>query len=194
MKEVAKSVLQSFLLLLTMTVITGVIYPVAVTAVAQAVFKHQANGSLVRDAKGKVFGSELLGQQFSQDKYFYSRPSATGSYAYNAAGSCGSNLGPTNQDLLKLVRERTDKLRRNHPNADGKIPTDLVTASSSGLDPHISVESAEFQIARVANARGLGFALVKSMVQRETEPRQYNIFGEPRVNVLKLNLALDKLK
>lgn len=177
-----------------MTVITGVIYPVAVTAVAQAVFKHQANGSLVRDAKGKVFGSELLGQQFSQDKYFYSRPSATGSYAYNAAGSCGSNLGPTNQDLLKLVRERTDKLRRNHPNADGKIPTDLVTASSSGLDPHISVESAEFQIARVANARGLGFALVKSMVQRETEPRQYNIFGEPRVNVLKLNLALDKLK
>lgn len=194
MKEVAKSVLQSFLLLLIMTVINGVFYPVAVTALAQAVFKHQANGSLIRDSKGQVLGSELLGQQFSQDKYFYSRPSATGSYAYNAAGSCGSNLGPTNQDLLKLVQERADRLRRSDPNTDGKIPTDLVTASSSGLDPHISVESAEFQIARVANARGLSFERVKSLVQRETEPRQCNVFGEPRVNVLKLNLALDKLK
>ena len=176
-----------------MTVITGVIYPAVITLAAQVLFPHQANGSLIRDTNGRVIGSELLGQQFSQDKYFQSRPSATGSYPYNAAGSGGSNLGPTNEDLLKQLKERAFSWGKAN-NSKSKIPTDLVTASSSGLDPHISVEAAEYQIERVAKARHLEVAQVRNCVLGETESRQLLVFGEPRVNVLKLNLALDSLK
>lgn len=184
--------LQSILMLLVMTVITGLLYPMTITLLAQTAFPHQANGSLLKNAKGQVVGSELLGQQFSQDKYFHTRPSATGGYPYNAAGSGGSNLGPTNQDLLKQIEERAEALTKANPGSK-KIPTDLVTASSSGLDPHISVEAAQYQIERVAKARQINEAKVESLVRRETEDRQWRLFGEPRVNVLKLNLALDEL-
>lgn len=189
----AKLALQSLLMLLVLSVVTGLIYPVAITIAAQAIFPHQAKGSLIKDAKGKIIGSELLGQQFTQDKYFISRPSATGTYAYNAAGSGGSNLGPTNDDLLKQIKERADSLEKTNHSAK-KIPTDLVTTSSSGLDPHISVEAAEYQIERVAKSRNLNPEEVRALVKKETEERQWHIFGDPRVNVLKLNLALDELK
>lgn len=189
----AKLALQSILMLLVMTVITGLVYPTAITLIAQSAFAHQANGSLLKNEKGQVVGSELLGQQFSQDKYFLTRPSATGGYPYNAAGSGGSNLGPTNQDLLKQIKERAEALTKANPSGK-KIPTDLVTASSSGLDPHISVEAAQYQIERVAKARQLETAKIESLVRSKTEDRQWHFFGEPRVNVLKLNLALDELK
>lgn len=188
----AKITLQSFLMLLVMTVVTGVLYPLAITLAAQTVFPNQANGSLIK-ANGKVIGSALLGQKFSQDKYFYARPSATGSYPYNAAGSGGSNLGPTNEDLIKQMKERAESFEKiNHGNS--KIPTDLITSSASGLDPHISVEAARYQAQRVASARRLDVEIVRDLVDKETEQRQWLVFGEPRVNVLKLNLALDELK
>jgi K+-transporting ATPase ATPase C chain len=180
----------SFFMLLIFTVITGVIYPLAVTGIAQVIFPDQANGSLIM-VNGKAVGSELIGQQFDDSKYFWGRPSAAG---YNAAASSGSNYGPMNPNLLKAVQARIDTLKAADPNNTLSIPVDLVTASGSGLDPHISVAAVLYQIHRVASARGLSEADVRSLVDQYTEGRQFGIFGESRVNVLKLNLALDVIK
>ncbi len=180
----------SLLMLLTFTALTGIAYPLAITAIAQAVFPRQANGSLiVRD--GKVVGSELIGQPFEEAKYFWGRPSATGPYPYNAASSSGSNLAVTNPAQLDAIRARVAKLRESGIPAEQPIPVDLVTASGSGLDPHISIAAAKVQISRVARARGLSEDAVRELVERHTQGRQLGIFGEPRVSVLELNLALD---
>ncbi|MCL4271442.1 MAG: potassium-transporting ATPase subunit KdpC [Anaerolineales bacterium] len=177
-------------LLALLTVITGVIYPLTVTGLAQVLFLHQANGSLIV-LDGKTYGSELIGQQFDDPKYFWGRPSAAG---YNAAASSGSNLGPMNPSLEEVVQARIDALHAADPENTLPIPVDLVTASASGLDPHISVASALHQISRVASARGWSEAEVTSLVEKFIEGRQFGIFGEPRVNVLLLNLALDGLQ
>jgi potassium-transporting ATPase KdpC subunit len=176
--------------LLVLTAITGVAYPLVVTGIAQLLFPWQANGSLiVKD--GKPVGSALIGQPFDDPKYFWSRPSATSPYPDNAASSSGSNLGPTNPDLAKAVQGRVEALRGADPGNTAPIPVDLVTASGSGLDPHISPAGALYQVRRVAKARGLAEARVRDLVAQYTEGRQWGIFGEPRVNVLRLNLALD---
>ena len=180
----------AFFMLLIFTVITGVIYPLVVTGVAQVVFPHQANGSLI-NIGGKTYGSELIGQQFSDPKYFWGRPSAAG---YNAAASSGSNYGPMNPDLLKAVQARVDALKAADPTNTLPIPVDLVTSSASGLDPNISVAAALYQVYRVAQARGLSDDAVKSLVAKYTEGRQFGILGEERVNVLLLNLALDGIQ
>jgi K+-transporting ATPase ATPase C chain len=173
-----------------MTLLTGIVYPLVVTVVAQIAFPDQANGSLVvRD--GKPIGSALIGQPFSGLGYFWGRPSATAPMPYNAAGSGGSNLGPLNPDLAKNVRSRIDDLRRFDPDIR-TVPVDLVTASGSGLDPHISPAAAEIQVRRVAAARGRTENEVRELIRRHTERRQLGVLGEPRVNVLWLNLALDE--
>ncbi len=177
-------------LLALLTVITGVIYPLTVRGLAQALFPHQANGSLIV-IDGKTYGSELIGQQFDDPKYFWGRPSAAG---YNAAASSGSNLGPMNPSLEEVVQARIDALHAADPDNALPIPVDLVTASASGLDPHISVASALYQVSRVASARGLSEADVISLVEKFTEGHQFGIFGEPQVNVLLLNLALDAIQ
>jgi len=175
------------------TVITGVIYPLFITGIAQAFFHHQANGSLIEE-NGTVVGSELIGQPFSDPKYFWGRLSATAPFPYNAAASSGSNYGPSNPELLAAVQARIDALKAVDPDNTAPIPVDLVTASGSGLDPEISIAAAEYQVARVARYRGLAEAEVETLVTKCTEGRQLGILGEPRVNVLKLNLALDALK
>jgi K+-transporting ATPase ATPase C chain len=180
----------AFFMLLIFTVITGVIYPLVVTGLAQVIFPSQANGSLIT-INGKTYGSELIGQQFNDPKYFWGRLSAAG---YNAAASSGSNYGPMNPDLMKAVQARIDALKAADPDNMLPIPVDLVTSSGSGLDPHISVAAALYQVHRVATARGLSEAQVQSLVTQYTEGRQFGFLGEPRVNVLKLNLALDGLK
>ena len=177
-------------LLALLTIITGVIYPLIVTGLAQILFPHQANGSLIV-MDGKTYGSELIGQQFDDPKYFWGRPSAAG---YNAAASSGSNYGPMNPSLEEVVQARIDALHAADPNNPLPIPVDLVTASASGLDPHISVASALYQVSRIATARGLSEAEVTSLIEKYTEGRQFGIFGEPRVNVLSLNLALDGIQ
>ena len=177
-------------LLALLTIITGVVYPLSVTGLAQVIFPHQANGSLIV-IDGKTYGSELIGQQFDDPKYFWGRPSAAG---YNAADSSGSNLGPMNPSLKEAVQARIDALQAVDPNNPLPIPVDLVTASASGLDPHISVVAALYQVSRVASARGWSEAEVTSLVEKYTEGRQFGIFGEPRVNVLLLNLALDGIQ
>jgi potassium-transporting ATPase KdpC subunit len=179
----------SFLLL---TLVTGLAYPLAVTGIAQAIFPHQANGSLiVKD--GKPVGSELIGQSFSDPKYFWGRPSATGPMPYNAAASSGSNQGPLNPALTDAVKGRIQALKEADPGNTAPVPVDLVTASASGLDPHISPAAAEYQVQRVARLRSLQPEDVRRLVAQHTEGRQFGILGEPRVNVLRLNLALDAL-
>jgi K+-transporting ATPase ATPase C chain len=176
--------------LIALTIITGVIYPMVVTVIAQVVFPHQANGSLiVKD--GKVIGSELIGQPFDDPKYFWGRPSATSPFPYNAAASSGSNLSPTNPALVKSVQDRVDALRAADPGSTAPVPVDLVTASGSGLDPHISPAAALYQVDRVAKTRKLPPDAVRALVERHIEGRQLGFLGEPRVNVLALNLALD---
>jgi len=187
-----KYVRPALMCLILLTVLTGLIYPVIVTGIAQVLFPHQANGSLiVKDGKG--VGSALIGQPFDDPKYFWSRPSATSPFPYNATSSSGSNLGPTNPDLQKQVQGRIDALRAADPGNRAPVPVDLVTASGSGLDPDISPAAAFYQVRRVAKARGLTEDAVRSVVERHTEGRQFGLLGEPRVNVLKLNLALDAI-
>ncbi len=181
-----------------LTLITGVMYPLAVTGLAQVFFSHQANGSLiVKD--GQALGSELIGQPFDDPKYFWGRLSATSPFPYNAAASSGSNLGPSNPDLVKAAQARINALRMADSAGSAgtaPIPVDLVTASASGLDPHISLAAALYQVPRVARARGLSEDSVRALVMQFTEGRQFGMLrvGEPRVNVLKLNLALDALR
>jgi potassium-transporting ATPase KdpC subunit len=185
-----RSVVLMFVLL---TLVTGVAYPLLVTVIAQVVFPYQANGSLiVRD--GKLVGSELIGQSFDDPKYFWGRPSATGAFPDDASASSGSNLGPTNPAQLDAVRSRIDALKKAQPDSTSPVPIDLVTASASGLDPQISPAAAEYQVARVAKARGLAEEQVRKVLAHNTEDRTFGFLGEPRVNVLTLNLALDDLK
>ena len=180
----------ALLTLLMLTLVTGIAYPLAVTALAQLLFPHAANGSvMLRD--GKAVGSDLIGQPFSDPRYFWSRPSATTPFAYNSGASTGSNLGPTNPALTDAVKTRIEALRAADPGNTAPVPIDLVTASGSGLDPHISPAAATYQIARVARVRGMPVSQVEKLVSAQTEKRQLGILGEPRVNVLALNLALD---
>ena len=180
---------------LLLTLLTGLAYPLAMTGLAQVLFPHQANGSLLRDAEGAVIGAELVGQVFSRPEYFHPRPSAAGDDGYDASASGATNLGPTNQRLIDLVRARAAAYRQENGLAgDSPVPVDAVTASASGLDPHISRANALLQVPRVARARGLSQEQVRALVDRYTEGRTLSILGEPRVNVLKLNLALDRLQ
>jgi K+-transporting ATPase ATPase C chain len=176
-----------------LTVVTGVLYPVVVTGIAQILFPRQANGSLI-EKDGKAVGSDLIGQPFDDPKYFWSRPSATSPFPNNAGASSGSNQGPTNPALTKAVQDRIDALRTADPDTKSPIPVDLVTASGSGLDPHISPAAALYQVHRVAKVRGMDEAALRQLVEQQTEGRQFGFLGEPGVNVLKLNLALDSLK
>lgn len=175
-----------------MTLLTGVLYPAVITGIAQVVFPFQANGSLIAQ-NGKVIGSELIGQQFDDPSYFWGRLSATSPNPYNAASSSGSNLGPTNPALITAVQARIDALHKTDPGNTAPIPVDLVTASGSGLDPNISPAAAEYQLARVARARKMDETAVRNLVLQYTEGRQLGFLGEPRVNVIKLNMALDAL-
>ena len=187
-----KELKPALILLVLMTLITGVLYPALVTAIAKALFPSQANGSLI-ERDGKTLGSVLIGQTFEDPKHFWGRPSATSPYPGNATGSSGSNLGPTNPALADAVSGRVKALREADPSSTAPVPADLVTASASGLDPHISPAAAEYQAVRVAKARGIDKAKVLMLVADSTESRQLGFLGEPRVNVLKLNLALDAM-
>ena len=190
MKSLLRPALSLFVLL---SAITGLAYPLALTGIAGAVFPEQAAGSLILQ-DGKPVGSSLIGQNFSDPKHFWGRPSATAPQPYNAAASSGSNQGPLNPALVDAVRGRVEALRAADPGNTAPIPTDLVSASASGLDPHISPAAALWQTGRVAKARGLPEAQIKALVDAHTEGRQWGLLGEARVNVLKLNLALDALK
>jgi K+-transporting ATPase ATPase C chain len=184
---------QSLLVFLGLTLLTGVAYPLAMTAIAQIAFSHQANGSaLERD--GKIVGSTLIGQPFDDARYFWGRPSATGPTPYNAAASTGSNLGPTNPAQLDAVKSRIEAIQQAHSQPTESVPIDLVTASGSGLDPHISPAAATYQIHRVATTRNLTDEQVRDVVAAHTAGRTFGLLGEPRVNVLELNLALDALQ
>jgi K+-transporting ATPase ATPase C chain len=187
MKQVKITILAT----ITLTILFGLAYPLVFTGLAQVLFPHQANGSLVT-VNGKVVGSELIGQTFTKPEYFHGRPSAAGKDGYDAANSSGSNLGPTNKALIDRVKADAQKFRAENPTYTGPIPADLLTSSGSGLDPHISPASAEAQVARVAQARGITPDRISELVVRHTEGRQWGVFGEPRVNVLLLNIDLDQ--
>jgi len=176
------------------TIVTGVIYPLIVTGIAQVAFHHQANGSLIESNDGKYIGSELIGQPFDDPGYFWGRPSATTPFPYNAASSSGSNYGPLNPVLLDGIQKRIKALKAADPDNTLPIPVDLVTYSASGLDPHISIAAALYQVPRVARQRGLSQTQVLALINRFTQGRQLGILGEPRVNVLLLNQALDRIK
>lgn len=193
MKEIMKTQIRSCIVMFTtLTLLTGVVYPAFVTVVAQTLFTHQANGSVIEQG-GSRRGSELIGQTFDSPNFFWGRPSATGPTGYNSAASTGSNLGPTNPALHEAIKGRIAALRAAHPGQTNAIPADLVTASGSGLDPHISPAAAEFQVARVAKARGMGEDQLREIVARHTQGRQLGFLGEPRVNVVGLNLELGSL-
>jgi len=187
-----KELKPAILLFIIFTVICGGIYPAVVTGIASVAFPKQAKGSIITDRSGKEVGSTIIGQPFSDPKYFWPRPSAATDFAYNAMGSGGSNSGPTNPDFIKAVGDRVKTLRDT--GITGDIPADLVEASASGLDPQISPEAARAQVARVAKARGMSGDMVADLVAVHTEGRQLGFIGEPRVNVLQLNLALDAVK
>jgi len=184
-----KNLITAILMTIVTTMILGLVYPLVVTGLAQVIFPDKANGQLIRNAEGTVIGSRLIGQPFSSPGYFRSRPSAAGADGYDASGSGGSNLGPTNQKLIDRVKADVEKLQAENP---GKpVPIDLVTTSGSGLDPHISPAAAEFQVPRVARERGMSEDALRQIVAAHTEGRQFGFLGEPRVNVLELNLDLD---
>jgi len=176
---------------LVFALLTGIAYPLLVTGLAKVLFRHQADGSLI-PANGKIVGSELIGQRFTRPEYFHGRPSSAGNDGYDGLSSGPSNLGPTNQHLIERVQGDLKKFRAENPTFTGPVPADLLTASGSGLDPDISPASAEAQVARVAAARGVSADTVRQAVAANTEGRQFGFLGEPRVNVLKLNLALDQ--
>lgn len=186
-----KLIFQSVMMVVLMSVITGIAYPLLVTGAAQAMFARQANGS-VAEYRGKATGSTLIGQPFDDPRYFWSRPSATAPQAYNGASSVGSNLGTNNPALIDAVKQRIDALRAADPGNKAPVPVDLVTASGSGLDPQISPAAARYQVARVARVRHLEASQVQALVDSATEGRTFGLLGEPRVNVLELNLMLDK--
>lgn len=182
----------AFLLFVVLSIITGLLYPLAVTGAGKLFFPSQAAGSLIA-IDGKTVGSELIGQNFSDPKYFWGRLSATAPYPYNASASSGSNLGPLNSVLTDNIKMRIDALRTAAPENNTPIPVDLVTASASGLDPHISPAAAIYQSSRVARIRGINQLKIEQLIMQYTEGRQFGLFGEPRVNVLRLNIALDRL-
>jgi len=188
-----KLTIQSIRALVVLTVITGVVYPLLVTGIAQVAFPKQANGSLI-EKDGKVLGSSLIGQPFSDPKYFWSRPSATSPMSYNGGSSSGSNQGPTNPALKEAVEGRVKALRDAGGDPSKPVPVDLVTASGSGLDPHISPAAADYQVGRIAKQRGISEEKIKTLIEKNTEGRTFGFLGEPRVNVLRLNLALDAAK
>jgi len=186
--NIARNFLVAVLMTVVTTMLLGVLYPLAITALAQVIFPDNANGQII-ERHGRPIGSRLIGQRFSSPEYFHGRPSAAGP-GYDAANSTGSNLGPTNKKLIEAVSANVAAARKENPSA--KVPADLVTSSASGLDPHISPAAALFQVARVDRARGVSEADVRTLVQSHVETRQFGLLGEPRVNVLLLNLALDE--
>ncbi len=193
-KEFGTHLRVSFMFMLVFTVLCGMLYPGVVMVIGQALFSKQAGGSLIV-VDGKTVGSELIGQPFDDPKYFWGRPSATSPFAYNAANSSGSNLGPTNPAFISGIKANVDAARKANPDmANAPVPMDLVTASGSGLDPHISPAAAEYQAARVAKARKMDPAKVEALIAQNTQGRWLGFIGDPGVNVLKLNLALDELK
>jgi K+-transporting ATPase ATPase C chain len=192
MKQLLKqSIRPAVVLFILLSIITGVAYPLVTTALGKWLLPTQANGSLI-EKDGKIIGSSLIGQNFTEPKYFWGRPSATGPYPNNASASSGSNQGPLNPALAEVVKSRVSTLKAADPNNTLPIPVDLVTASASGLDPHISPAAAAYQASRVAKVRGLSASSIQALIDDNTEGRQWGVFGEPRVNVLKLNIALDK--
>lgn len=186
-----KTIVQSVIALCIFTFLAGAIYPCAVTFFGQLFFPHQANGSPIA-LNGQTVGSELIGQAFTDPCYFWSRPSAT-TPPYNSAASSGSNLGPLHPDLKRFVQERIDTLHKHDPAATEPVPVDLVTASGSGLDPHVSPAAARYQIGRIARIRGLDVKILETLIAQQIEGRQLGFLGEPRVNILKLNIALNRL-
>jgi potassium-transporting ATPase KdpC subunit len=191
-ENMVRTIRNACMSLLVFTILTGIIYPLVVTGLAQTIFPDKANGSIIT-RNGRPVGSAMIGQQFDAPKYFWGRPSATAPYPYNGGASSGSNYGPYHPDLMKAVQERMQALRDADIGSTAKIPVDLVTSSGSGLDPHISPAAAAYQVQRVARNRGIDEAKIRTLVAQHTEGRQFGILGEPRVNVLKLNLALDEL-
>ena len=185
-----KNLITAVLITVVTTILLGLIYPLVVTGLARAIFPDKSNGQLIRGSDGAVIGSRLIGQPFASPGYFRSRPSAAGATGYDAAASGGSNLGPTNQSLIDRIKADVEKLQTENPGRP--VPVDLATSSGSGLDPHISPAAAEFQVPRVARERGLTEAEVRTLVTAHTEGRQFGLLGEPRVNVVELNLHLDR--